>query len=317
MKIVFFGSSKYIIPTVKMLQDNFDLALIVTTERNPEDAVPSFARENNIPYLAINSFKDEGVLDRIKNIGADAGVLGYFGRILPQELLSFFPKGIINIHPSLLPKYRGPTPVQTAILNGDKLTGTTIILLDNEVDRGPMLTQQKEEILPNDTTDSLHEKLFILGAQLIKDILPRYLTGTLDPLEQNHNDATYTNHLSKSDGQIDINNPPDKEKLDRMIRAYFPWPGVWGKWQMANGKWKILKFLPYSVCHPNTPVILGRKNDDSRISKECDPGHGQDDQMPQNDKGFCIQVEGGNPMSMKDFINGYPEIGEKIKDLLS
>lgn len=226
-----------------MLNAGFGLALVVTTEKDPTDAVPSFCNSHNIPYLSVKNLKDENVLEQIKSEEALVGVLGYFGLIVPQKLLSMFPKGIINIHPSLLPKYRGPTPVQTAILNDDSTTGTSIILLDKEVDHGPMLIQQKTPISPEDTTDSLHAKLFSLGAELIKELLASYLNGTIKPLQQDHSAATFTKHLSKQSGQFDISHPPSKEELDRAIRAYFPWPTAWTRINI-NGKEKIVKFLP-------------------------------------------------------------------------
>lgn len=275
MKTVFFGSSKYVIPLIKMLNAQFELSLVVTTEQKNTDAVPSYCTTNNIPYLSVSSFKKEGVIERIKQEKAVVAVLGYFGLIVPQELLEIFPHGIINIHPSLLPNYRGPTPVQSAILNGDIQTGTTIIILDEEIDHGPMLIQKEENILDIDTTDSLHTKLFSLGAELIKEVLPKYLNKEITPFEQNHNLTTYTKHLSKSDGHFDINNPPNKEKLDRIIRAYFPWPTAWTRIEI-NGREKIVKFLPEKK----------------------------------------IQVEGGKPMSIKDFLNGYPEMKEVLNNLL-
>jgi len=274
MKIVFFGSSKYVIPALEVLKNNSDLCLVVTTEKDSTEAVPAYCKANNIPYLSVDDLKNEEVLAKIKNEDAEVGVLGYFGRIVPQDLLSVFPKGIVNIHPSLLPLYRGPTPVQTALLNGDTKTGTTIIVLDKEVDHGPILSQQTEKILPDDTTDSLHSRLFKIGAELIKDVLPKYLNGKINPIEQEHGSATCTNHLSKKDGQFDIESPADKEKLDRMIRAYFPWPTAWTRIKI-NGKEKLVKFLP----------------------------------------GQRLQVEGGKPMSTKDFLNGYPEMKSRIEKL--
>jgi methionyl-tRNA formyltransferase len=276
MKIVFFGSSRHMLPTLQMLAANYDLSLVVTTEKNSEDAVPSYCRKNNIPYLSVRNLKDEAVREKIIQARAEIGILGYFGSIVPQSVLDIFPKGIINIHPSLLPKYRGPTPVQTALLNGDQETGTTIILLDNEVDHGPVLAHQEVSITPADTTDSLHTKLFSLGAELIKEVLPRYISGELKPSKQDHDKATFTKHLNKIDGQIDLNNPPPKDKLNRMIRAYFPWPGVWTILRTKNKELRT-KFLP------------GQK----------------------------LQVEGGKPMSVKDFINGYPNLDEKYIKIIT
>ena len=144
LKIIFFGASKFVIPLIEMLNKNFDLALVVTTERNPLDAVPNFCQKNNISYISVKTISE--ALDRIKKENAQLGVLAYFGLLLPKELLNIFPKGILNIHPSLLPKYRGATPVQTAILNGDLGTGVTIIKLDEELDHGPILAQIKKKL---------------------------------------------------------------------------------------------------------------------------------------------------------------------------
>lgn len=274
-KTIFFGSSKYVIPTIEMLNAGFGLALVVTTEKDPLDAVPSFCSANNIPYLSVKNLKDENVLEQIKNEKALVGVLGYFGLIVPQELLDMFPKGIINIHPSLLPKYRGPTPVQTAILNGDSETGTSIILLDKEVDHGPMLIQKKLDIDPVDTTDSLHAKLFSLGAELIKEVLPIYLADGITLQAQDHSAATFTKHLSKQSGQFDISNPPSKEKLNRIIRAYYPWPTAWTVVRIKNKEVRI-KLLP------------GQK----------------------------LQMEGGKPMGIKDFQNGYPDLKPLLEKLI-
>jgi methionyl-tRNA formyltransferase len=275
MKTIFFGSSKYVIPTIEMLNAGFGLALVVTTEKDPLDTVPSFCNANNIPYLSVKNLKDENVLEKIKNEKALVGVLGYFGLIVPQELLDMFPKGIINIHPSLLPKYRGPTPVQTTILNGDTETGTSIILLDKEVDHGPILIQKKLDIDPVDTTDSLHAKLFSLGAELIKEVLPMYLADGITLQAQDHSAASFTKHLSKQSGQFEIDNPPNKENLDRMIRAYFPWPTAWTVVRIKNKEVRI-KLLP------------GQK----------------------------LQMEGGKPMGVKDFQNGYPDLKPLLEKLI-
>jgi methionyl-tRNA formyltransferase len=276
MKLIFFGSSQHVLPAIEMLNSDFKLVLVVTTEKDAQDAVPAYCRDNNIPFLSVRNLRDPEILERIKTEDAVVGVLGYFGLILPLEILAIFPKGIINIHPSLLPKYRGPTPVQTAILNGDKETGTSIILLDNEVDHGPILVQQINEIRPEDTTESLHSRLFTLGAELIKKVLPQYLNDQISLSKQDHSKATFTKHLNKIDGQIDIDRLPDRDKLDRMIRAYYPWPTVWTMVRIKNKELRI-KLLPEGK----------------------------------------IQVEGGKPMSKKDFLNGYPGIEERLKDLIT
>lgn len=282
LKIVFFGASKYVIPTIQLLHANFDLCLVVTTERNPEDTVPAYCRANNIPYLSIKKF-DFAVLEEVKKYSATLGVLAYFGVLLPKAVLEVFPKGILNIHPSLLPQYRGPTPVQSAILDGRTETGVTIIKLDDQMDHGPILGQVKEPIMQNDTTPDLHARLFKKGAEMLSQIIPDYINGKIKLVEQEDDKATFTKKdFTRQDGYFDIANPPAKDQLDRMIRAYFPWPGVWTKFKVLHSpssgqessKFKVVKFLPQQK----------------------------------------LQMEGGKPMSVKDFLNGYPEMKEVLPD---
>jgi methionyl-tRNA formyltransferase len=170
-------------------------------------------------------------------------VLASFGIIIPKEVLEMFSLGIINVHPSLLPQYRGPTPGQTAILNGDKVTGVSIMKLDEEIDHGPILVQEKTEIEPPDTSASLYKRLFEQGAKILGEALPKYITGKLKLKDQDHSKATFTDHLIRDSGFVDINKPPSKETLKRMIRAFYPWPGVWVKTKL-NGQEKIIKLLP-------------------------------------------------------------------------
>jgi methionyl-tRNA formyltransferase len=175
--------------------------------------------------------------------------------------------GTVNIHPSLLPKYRGPSPIQAAILAGDEVTGVSFIKLDEEMDHGPIMSQFEEEILPTDTFESLAERLFSASSQKLPEVIKDF-NGKGEA--QDDTQATFTKILKKEDGEIDITNPPAVEELARMIRAFYPWPGVWFETDL-NGKGTIIRLLP-------------------------------------NDK---IQVQGKNPMSYKDFKNGYQE-GEEI-----
>ncbi|MEK7534712.1 MAG: methionyl-tRNA formyltransferase [Patescibacteria group bacterium] len=283
-RIIFFGSSKFVIPIIEVLAKNFsakggpasgwDLALVVTTEKNPTDPVPSYCIRSKVRYYIVTDFRDKRLINDLVNAKAPIGVLASFGAIIPNEVLDLFPHGIINIHPSLLPKYRGSTPVQTAILNGDKTTGVTIIKLDEEVDRGPILTQVEEPIFENDTSESLHERLFRLGSSSIVRTIELYLKGKIRLREQNHAKATFTKRLNRGDGYIDLQNPPKPEVLARMIRAYYPWPNVWTKVRIKNHESRI-KFLPEKK----------------------------------------IQVEGRRPMNYKDFINGYPNLSPVMLNL--
>lgn len=275
MKTVFFGASRFVIPTIEMLNKNYKLALVVTTEQKRSDTIPKFCLLNKIPYLSVANFNNEIIL-RIKNLKPDIGVLGYFGIILTDDVLNIFPFGILNIHPSLLPRYRGATPIQTAILNGDKTTGTTIIKLDRQMDHGPILAQEEYPVSDSDTSETLYEKLFNLGTDMIESALPEYISGKLKLRVQDENQVTFTKQsFTRQDGFFDINNPPPPQDLNRMIKALHPWPGVWFKTIINNRETRI-KLLP---------------------SKR-------------------IQVEGKNPLSVKDFLNGYPELRKDILKII-
>lgn len=283
MKTVFFGSSSYVLPILEVLRKNFELALVVTTEKNPTDPIPIYCKQNLIPLLSVLQLNNRAI-EQLKSTGAPLAILASFGLIIPKEVLEVFPKGILNLHPSLLPKYRGPTPVQTAILNADKETGVTIIKLDEEVDHGPIVAQEEEPVLQNDTSESLYSRLFQKGAKLLPKTVNEYINGSIVLREQGHTKAIFTRTLTRTDGYIDISDAISSERLDRMVRAYYPWPGVWTKWQMANppagragGKWQIVKLLPQQR----------------------------------------LQVEGRKPMNYKDFLNGYPEAAKGILPIIT
>lgn len=277
MRLVFFGASRYVLPILEVLRRRLELSLVVTTEPNPTDAVPAFCAKHGIPCVSVSSSHQLTTNYELRTTNAPLAVLAYFGLILPKTILDLFPKGILNLHPSLLPKYRGPTPGQTAILHADAVTGVTLIRLDEEVDHGPILTQVEEPIQDEDTADSLYERLFAIGAKLLDKYIDKYIKEQLKASPQNHRGATFTNRLTRNEGFIDPQAPPDPKTLNRMIRAYHPWPGVYTKLRMKSEKLKIVKFLPEKR----------------------------------------IQVEGGKPMSVKDFLNGYPEAKEVLSKTFS
>lgn len=170
---------------------------------------------------------------------ADLAVIAAYGKILTEKELNSPKYGSINVHPSLLPKYRGPSPIQAAILNGDKVSGITIIKMDQAVDHGPIIYQERIELSDKDNFDTLSKKMFVGAALILPQVIKDFVAGKIKPVRQDHAHAKFCQRIKKEDGYFDINNPPPAEVLDRMIRAYYPWPGVWTKWQD-----KIVKFLP-------------------------------------------------------------------------
>lgn len=242
MKIIFFGS-RHVADVVWQLNQNFDLKLVVTTDKR----LVENCKDEDIPFTQILGF-DKRLIEEIKKMEPDLGVVADFGIIIPKEIINLFPEGILNIHPSLLPLLRGPTPVQTAILQGDKKTGITIIKIDEKIDHGPILYQEVREILPGDYTDKLLNALFKRGAIILPELIEKYMAGDITPVAQSDKKATYTKSLTKEDGYIDATNPPKKQKLEAMIRALNPWPGAWTRFKLTN-KEVIIKFHPLGIIH--------------------------------------------------------------------
>jgi len=279
MRVVFFGSSRYVVPVLETLYNNFDLPLVVTTEQGSMDPVLFYCKAKKIEYLTVRKSADLLSSYQISQAMASVGVVADFGLILPKQTLDSFPLGVLNIHPSLLPLYRGPSPVQSAILNGERQTGVSIIKLDKYMDHGPILGQIKEEVKTNDTSKSLYERLFKLGGELLAKVLIKYENSPANLIPQNHQEATFTKLLTREDGFIDFTQFfTGKDFFERMIRAYYPWPGVWTRVNLTEKKddLKLLKFLPNKT----------------------------------------VQVEGGREMQYKDFINGYPKANPTLIDFL-
>lgn len=236
MRVVFFGTPSFVIPVLEAIYKNFQLVGVVTTPT--ESAVSQQAQKHNIPILKptnLNqSFKQE-----LAGLNPELGIVAAYGQIIPKNILDIPRNGFLNIHPSLLPKYRGPSPIQTAILNGDKVSGVTIIKMDEKMDHGPIINTKEITLSEKDNFEILSNKMFQEGANLLIEVIPNFVAGKLQLKEQNHSIATFTKIVKKEDGYFEINNPPPPDILDRMIRAYYPWPTAWTKWDS-----KIVKFLP-------------------------------------------------------------------------
>ncbi len=218
MKIVFLGTPSYLDPIIKSLEEHFNL---IKTIRSP------LAFQLGVVKLNLEELKP------------DLFVVASFGKIIPQEILKIPRLGAINIHPSQLPLYRGPSPIQSQILDGVTDSAISFILMDEEVDHGPVLYQEPYQILKDDTFESLCKKMFAKSAQSLPQVIKDFSDDKITPRLQSSAIAEYCNLVKKEDGYFDIQSPPTSEILNRMIRAYYPWPTAWTKW---NGK--IVKFLP-------------------------------------------------------------------------
>jgi methionyl-tRNA formyltransferase len=173
--------------------------------------------------------KEPEAMDQLQVWSPDVIVVAAFGQILRQEVLDLPPYGCLNVHASLLPRWRGAAPIQAAILAGDEQTGVTIMRMDSGIDTGPLLSQAAIPIMPTDTAGSLRSRLAELGAELLLKTLPEYLNGELEPVAQEDESATYAPMLKKETGRLDLAQPA--ASLARQVRAYHPWPGSFLEWQ--------------------------------------------------------------------------------------
>jgi methionyl-tRNA formyltransferase len=249
LRIIFFGSRDFVIPVIEAVKENFDLEAIVTVSDQPvgrgykltPTPVKQHFQDQNVPIFDPEKL-DEDFIRTLKNLEPDLFVVAAYGMFLPDELLRIPRFGVLNLHPSLLPKYRGPAPIQNAILNGDDETGMSFMLLDEKMDHGPIIYQTKLVITQQDNFETLGKKLFQHAAEEITHVISHFVKGQLPAKPQNHDQAAFTKLIKKEDGFFEIDNPPSSEKLDQMIRAYYPWPNAWTKWNN-----KIVKFLPENM----------------------------------------------------------------------
>jgi methionyl-tRNA formyltransferase len=247
--------------------------------------------EHKIPVIQPNTLKSAEVVQGLASFKPELIVVAAFGHILPQAVLSLPKFGCLNIHPSLLPQHRGPSPVANALLCGDLLTGVTIMLMDEGLDSGPILAQEKVGISSMDTTGSLTAKLAHVGAELLMKTLPKWLEGKLEPQPQDETQATYSGLITSKDGKIDWQLPA--LELWQRIRAFNPWPGCYTWWQ--GKRLKIHRAVVFG------DIAQGEVGEVVTFPKP--PGVGV--VTGKGILGLCqVQLEGRHEMSIADFMRG-------------
>jgi len=286
MKIVFFGTPSYVLPILTAIHKEFvtgpgksPIAAVVTQPPKPVgrkkilaySPIDKWAHEHGVPIY----YSAEELLESTPD--ATIGVLASYGEIIRKEVINLFPQGILVIHPSLLPKYRGASPVPAAIANGDELTGVSIIKMDEKMDHGPVITQFKEQILPTDTADTLRDRLFKMSAKVVIEMLNPYIQGKIKYKAQNDDDATFTKIMKRESGFVDLKKSPPIE-TERFIRAMSTWPGAWTliKLKSTDTKARRLKLLSSHI--EDGLLVLDQ-----------------------------VQIEGKDPVTWKQFKEGYKE----------
>ena len=246
-KIVFMGTTIFAVPILKSLyQNGYQVSVVYTQppqksqrgQKINKSLIQSLSETLNIKFrtpLSLKNNREE--YEYLKKLDADLGIVVAYGQIIPNEILNLTKKGFINIHASLLPKWRGAAPIQRSIINLDKQTGITIMKINNKLDSGPIFNSYKIDISNNENAEIISNKLSLLGAEKILDNIDNILDDEIEFKEQNHADATYANKIEKSEGKIDWNNKA--ENIIGKINGLYPSPGAWFIYK--GERFKILK----------------------------------------------------------------------------
>ena len=303
IRTIFYGTSTFGIPAAEWLLKNTNLVAVITTPDKPVgreqeflgSSVKQWARDNkDLNILQPEGLKDEGLNDVLADLSPDLALVADYGKIIPGTVLDIPKYKTLNLHVSLLPKYRGASPMQTAILNGEKVSGVTLFVLEPKLDTGPIIAQKEIVLEPEENFETLHKKSASLSAELLNEYLEPYVGGEIKPKPQDHSQATYTKIFSKEDGRIDWQK--SAEQIERMIRALNPWPGTWSNLVglLPGDKTKLVKIFQANLS-----------------DKELSPG----ETFTQNDKLFVgtgdgalevheLQIEGGKRLTTSQFLKG-------------
>ena len=312
MRVVFMGTPAFAVPVLEALVEapDVDVPGVVTPPdrpggrgRNPvQSPVKSYALAQGLPVLQPQSLRPEAAQRALAVLSPDVIVVAAFGRILPPPTLALPPHGCLNLHPSLLPRHRGPAPVVTAILEGDRSTGVTLMQLNQEMDTGPLISNRRVELTGSEDAETLTWQLFRLGAGLLLDDLGPWAAGELTARPQIDGESTVTRKVERDDGRADW--AISAEQLERRCRAYKPWPGLYTQW---DGK--ILKLLDVVVLEPGVEAGHGERLSPGSVGPtDC----GEAPLGVTTGQGILglktVQLEGRKAVAAAEFARGFPGI---------
>jgi methionyl-tRNA formyltransferase len=318
MRLIFMGTPEFAVPSLaRLIEDGHEIAAVFTQPDKPAGRgkhlqappVKMFALERGIVVHQPAKIKtNEEVRATFERVAPDACIVAAYGKILPQWMLDIPRLGCINVHASLLPKYRGAAPINWAIANGERETGVTIMQMDAGMDTGPMLAKRTIEIGEDETAPQLSARLAVLGADLLSETLPRIERGEIEPVPQDNEDATYAPMLKREDGLIDWQ--ADAKQIANRVRAFQPWPGAYTFFRGAR-------------------LIIWRAKDVKETGTISDAQETKPATILSADKsGFVIacahrsalhivevQIEGKRRTTARDFLNGARlTVGDRIAD---
>jgi methionyl-tRNA formyltransferase len=307
MRIVFMGTPDFAIPCLKSLLQARNEVVGVYCRPDKEvgrgrrleaSPVKRFAADRELPVFQPVSLRRAEAQAELADLAPDAVVVAAYGVLLPKGVLETPRLGCLNVHPSLLPRNRGPAPVVTTILEGDEVSGVTVMLLDEGMDTGPLLAQRQEAVRADDTAPGLTRRLFAQGAELLLDILPRWSAGAIEAIPQDEALATTTRRITKENGILDWS--AGAEDLCRRVRGYEPWPGTYTFWQG-----KQLKVLAARPGKEQATAPIGTV---VRAKEGAAVVTGEGLFIPDQ-----VQLEGRRSATTREFLLGHPEfVGAKL-----
>ncbi len=318
LRIIFMGTAELSCASLESLahDETFSIAAVVTQPDKPKgrdlklqpSPVKALAVKLKLPVLQPTRARDEQFIAELRGLKPDLIVVVAYGHILPQTILDLPKFGCLNVHTSLLPKYRGAAPIQWAIASGETETGVTVMKMDAGLDTGPIVSQRRTPILPADDSATLHDRLAQLGAELLVETIPDYVAGKISPKPQPAEGASYAAKIKKEDGKIDWNEPA--ERILNRLRAFTPWPGIFTflncktlkiwKCSVAVEVWNKENMFLKSGIKPGT-ILSANKNG---IVVLC----GKDFLHVSE-----LQREGGRRMGAAEFLAGHAlRTGEKF-----
>jgi methionyl-tRNA formyltransferase len=296
MRVAFMGSPEFSVPSLLILAQHYELVGVVTQpdrrsgrgRRLAASPVKETSSGLNIPLFQPTRIKEPSVSGQLRDLSPDVIVVVAYGQILPAEILELPPNGCINVHASLLPRWRGAAPIPAAILHGDKASGVTIMKMDVGLDTGPVISQRPVELAPDETSATLSDRLALVGSELLHQTLLPYCAGRLVPQPQDDSLATYAPILKKSDGLLDWRK--GATDLERQVRAFNPWPGSYFEWNSRR-------------------LIVLRAH--AQLNQSCEPGEiTMVDELPAVGTSHgvfvleTLQPAGSKPMQSDVFLRG-------------
>jgi methionyl-tRNA formyltransferase len=297
MRIIFMGTPEFAVPSLRtLIESEEEVVAVVCQPDKPKgrglEVIPPptkvLAEKHSIPVLQPQKIRTDEFFNNIKNLNPDLICVTAYGKILPKNILDLPPYGCINVHASLLPKYRGAAPINWAIMRGEKATGITTMKMDEGMDTGDMLLRREMPIDDEDTGETLSEKLSEMGGEVLIETIKLFKEGRLDPIPQDHSQATYAPMLKKEDGNIDWEK--SAEEIKNLVRGALPWPGA-----CTSLERKLLKIYKARVTSGEGKPGEVIKSESAILRVAT--GYGAIDLLE-------IQIEGGKKLEIESFLRG-------------